>query len=746
MHQVELMLEPFEFGGLRRRVSWRAASGGLALAVCACFVASWLGSWSLPFAAALAAAYSFPILQGWRRSSPAIAVLCLAAGVGDSLILILAAVAAALVRALDTDAAGWEKVWACCSALLASVAAIGCLQWVDAPPLGAACLFAAVFFFTDAALNLVLVAMREGAAATNQAFDGAVVEGLIWLAAAPLGVVGATDWWSPGAALALLAGELLLGLGLWGAYGRLRAAEQELQAVQGLPAQIVAALADVHSEARVRTATILVRGAARRLRVQVIPTLRAEAAVALLAADRPLAEVRLRGGQAADALRSTLRAAEEQFDGTGPRGWQGREISIEGRLAAAVRCWVSLRRGSAESLTPEQCSDLMRSQSGMALDPDVVDAVQKTVAELPEHLLDVRSPSPEGGMLFGGRHLDALSEDDAALLERAPELLVAYFEILSILAGDLNFEHHLQQSLRIIRQAVECDQAALFLAEDEGFVLRHGLGLPQRLSRIRLPLDCELLAESAVYPDVEQLALSVNESELHLLVGRSRSVMTAALRTEGRQVGSILLLSSRWSAFRPEQSRFVQLCAARLGTVVASSSAIDRIYREAQSDPVTGLPNVRGAMRRLESEIARASRSGQPLTVLFLDIDRLKPVNDQYGHRAGDRLLAEIARRLEGAMRRYDFLARIGGDEFVAIMPGLNPADVDRRMTQLRRAVARKPITVAHRVAVRTSVSIGSAGYPEDGASADDLVAVSDQRMYVDKRSRRTAAAQAASA
>lgn len=674
------------------------------------------------------------------------ATLCLTAGLADPAVLVAAAAAAAVVTAADRRGPFWESVWIGLSALLAALGALGAQQWADAPPLGAACLFAATYFLIDAALTLLLIAMRQGSDALQRAVDGVALEGMFWLAAAPLGLVGDTTWWSPGAGLALLAGELMLGLGVWATYNSLRKAEEELQAVEGLPAQIVAALADVHTDARVRTATILARGAARRLRVSPVQTLRAEAAVALLAADRTLAEVRLRGGRAADALRGTLRAAEEQFDGGGPRGWRGREIPIEGRLAAAVRCWISLRRGSAESLSAEQCSDLMRSQNGIALDPDVVAAVGLTVAELPENLLEVRSPSPEGGQLFGGRQIAALSADDTALLERSPELLVAYFEILSILAGDLNFEHHLQQSLRIIRQAVDCEQAALFLREEDGFTLRHGLGLLQRLSRVSLPLDCGFLLEPAVYADVDQMVLSVDDATLRRLIGGARSAMSAALRAEGRQVGAIVLLGSRWSAFRPEQVRFVQLCAARLGGAVASSSAIDRIYREAESDPVTGLPNIRGAMRRLESEIARAARSGEPLAVLFLDIDRLKPVNDRYGHLAGDRLLAETARRLEASMRRYDFIARVGGDEFLAIMPGLDPQGVARRADHLRSAVARKPIAVAHGVTVEASISVGAAAYPQDGGAAEDLVAVSDQRMYADKRSKRGQSARAASA
>lgn len=740
------MSEPSNGGGVRQRVLVRIVCAGVAVVFCTGVLAGWLDQWVLVAAAGAATALSFPILHGWRAASASIAVLCFVGGTADPPVLVASAAVSAGVLAALLRRSPPEIGWVSAAAVLASLTALGVGELAAAPPLASACLFAAVYFFVSASLELVLIALRHGGDSLAWAADGAVVEGLVWLAAAPLGLAGRSDWWDPGSGLALLAGELMLGLGVWGAYNRLRGAHGELQAVEGLPAQIVAALADVHSDARVRTATTLVRGAARRMRLTTAQSLRAEAAVALLAADRTLAEVRLRGGQAADGLRSTLRAAEEQFDGSGPRGWREHEIPVEGRLAAAVRRWISLRRGGADSLTAEQCSELMRSQSGASLDPQAVSAVRRTAEALPDSLLEVRSASTESGSLFSGRQLAALEDADGALLERSPELLVAYFEILSILAGDLNFDHNLQQSLRIIRQAVDCDQAALFLAEDGAYFLRHGIALPQRVSRIQLPLKSKLLTEPGVFADLEHFALDGVDESAAALLGGSRSMLSAALRVDGRQVGCLVLLSSRWSAFRPEQARFAQLCSGRLASVVASSSAIDRIYREAQSDPLTGLPNVRGAMRRLESEVARADRSQGLLTVLFVDIDRLKPVNDRYGHRAGDRLLVEIARRLENSMRPYDFLARVGGDEFLAILPGLSPTDVDRRVSQLKKSVACKPIPVAQGVAVNGSVSVGAAGYPCDADTADDLVAVSDQRMYIDKRNRRGEAAQAVSA
>src|SRR5215213_9960274 len=123
--------------------------------------------------------------------------------------------------------------------------------------------------------------------------------------------------------------------------------------------------------------------------------------------------------------------------------------------------------------------------------------------------------------------------------------------------------------------------------------------------------------------------------------------------------------------------------------------ANERLAAQALTDDLTGLANRRGGAHELERTVALATRHGHALALARVDVDHFKEINDTLGHQAGDRVLAEVARRLAGAVRGGDKLARWGGDEFVAILPGTDKAGALRAAERLRAAVAARPIEAA---------------------------------------------------
>lgn len=155
----------------------------------------------------------------------------------------------------------------------------------------------------------------------------------------------------------------------------------------------------------------------------------------------------------------------------------------------------------------------------------------------------------------------------------------------------------------------------------------------------------------------------------------------------------------------------------------------------ARHDVLTGLPNRRLFMERLEGALERSRRNKQPLALLFIDLDRFKDINDQMGHDAGDAALRSVAQRLQANIRKVDTVARLGGDEFVVLLD--NPshrADVEAIAQKLLDSM-HEPISFgSHSIAI--SLSIGISLYPDDGDSADRLMSIADTAMYRAKSER----------
>ena len=160
----------------------------------------------------------------------------------------------------------------------------------------------------------------------------------------------------------------------------------------------------------------------------------------------------------------------------------------------------------------------------------------------------------------------------------------------------------------------------------------------------------------------------------------------------------------------------------------------DRIEHLALHDPLTGLPNSRLLVDRLSQALAAAKRAKRPMGVMYVDLDGFKPINDTYGHAAGDQVLKEFATRLRNALRETDSTARVGGDEFVAILGEIGEEADAVRAAERVITTASLPFEVDGRQ-VTVSASIGLALYPQHGEDGESLLQRADTAMYQAKRS-----------
>ena len=159
---------------------------------------------------------------------------------------------------------------------------------------------------------------------------------------------------------------------------------------------------------------------------------------------------------------------------------------------------------------------------------------------------------------------------------------------------------------------------------------------------------------------------------------------------------------------------------------------VARSHHQAMSDPLTNLPNRRAYEERAAQELARWKRFGEPLSLVVWDIDNFKQINDSFGHKAGDRALALIARILKESLRETDFIARYGGEEFVVLLPGAAPEDALKVAELMRKAVASAGMH-SHNKPVEITIS-GGLGSLQAEESIEQLFERADKAMYQAKR------------
>jgi diguanylate cyclase (GGDEF)-like protein len=163
-----------------------------------------------------------------------------------------------------------------------------------------------------------------------------------------------------------------------------------------------------------------------------------------------------------------------------------------------------------------------------------------------------------------------------------------------------------------------------------------------------------------------------------------------------------------------------------------------RLYEDARKradrDPLTGFYNHRFLHERLGEEVVRSQRARRPLSVLMLDLDDFKLVNDTFGHLFGDRVLTFTAELIRSTLRASDLAARYGGDEFALILPETDAADARRTAERILEAFRDRPFVGEQRGPVPLAASIGVATFPDDGRTATELIAAADTALYAVKR------------
>lgn len=225
--------------------------------------------------------------------------------------------------------------------------------------------------------------------------------------------------------------------------------------------------------------------------------------------------------------------------------------------------------------------------------------------------------------------------------------------------------------------------------------------------------------------------LYLNDSKV---VQKLQSTLAVHFESGNQMRGVMALYHSGRNVFSRDELRVLQAASFHVGRAMESALKYQNAEESAVTDHLTGIPNARSLAVHLQREIARSSREQSALGVLVCDLDGFKQVNDRFGHLTGNEVLQQVANGLREVCRESDYLARMGGDEFVIVLPGLTEEMGAPQIERLRNVA----LATGWRICGENclSMSVGVAIYPLHGSDSETLLAVADRRMYSDKQRR----------
>jgi diguanylate cyclase (GGDEF)-like protein len=255
--------------------------------------------------------------------------------------------------------------------------------------------------------------------------------------------------------------------------------------------------------------------------------------------------------------------------------------------------------------------------------------------------------------------------------------------------------------------------------------IRNGHGLTGWVARNRRPL-----VNARPSTDLEAAGHPADRTAL-------LSALVCPLMFNERFIGTISVYHTDPSVYTDDHRRLLDRISEQAAAVIYNSMVFEQTQEDSLTDPLTALPNTRFMFMHLTRELARAERLKAEVSLLVMDLDNFKEINDTYGHHVGDRALRDVAAVLRAGIRPYDICVRYAGDEFIVVLSGCGGEEAERKRVELQRAVDSLHFEARPGKMLPLAISVGASVFPHDGNGYETLLATADGRMYRDKTRRK---------
>jgi diguanylate cyclase (GGDEF)-like protein/putative nucleotidyltransferase with HDIG domain len=449
-----------------------------------------------------------------------------------------------------------------------------------------------------------------------------------------------------------------------------------------------------------------------------------------------------------------VRHHHERWDGKGyPDGIQGEEIPITARILSVVDCFDAVReeRQYRKPMTRQQAIEMLQEGAGANYDPQIVQVFLKHLAEFEAEIAErnIAQKDPLDAKALAIRaefaEVDAQptvqKQDYARTLEKisaAHRELVMLYEIAQTVGSTLSLRDTLTILLERVQAIVPSTTSLVLLKEKDREQLRvasaRGVNVEEFYSHT---INSGAGIVGWVYANNKPMynsdpRLDFDALKVHFAQQYTTSVVVP-LGKDDTVVGALALYSATLEQYSLEHIRLVESIARLASDAVLNALNHQEMEATAFTDRLTGLPNLRAILDVFENETNRAQRHNERFSLLMMDLDNFKQINDTLGHPVGDRFLKEISRIISGQMRSCDFFGRYAGDEFIALLPRTTKEEALAMIDRIKSSVENFVLMTENGATTRAGISIGAAEFIVDGTTIEELMNVADHSMYSDK-------------